>query len=145
MYQIKQSTIQGSGLFAQEKIPKGQRIIEYLGEKITKEESKARLDQDNNYIFELDGNFDIDGNVPYNPARFINHSCDPNCYIEKSDGKIWVVASRDIEESEELSFNYGFDIHDYQSYPCKCGAKNCIGYMLDQDLWHKVKNHESHC
>ncbi len=147
---IKNSEIHGSGVFATKDITKGTKIIEYIGEKISKEESDKRQEEqeeifkkDNSkgavYIFELDDEYDIDGNFEYNHARLINHSCSPNCQYEMIDHKIWIVAKRDIKEGEELSYNYGFDLEDYKDHPCKCGSENCVGYILDEDYWSEIK------
>ncbi len=76
--------------------------------------------------------FDIDGNVSWNPARLINHSCDPNCETEGDDDHIWIEAMRDIKKGEELSYDYCFDVDDYEEHPCKCGSKNCCGFIVDE-------------
>ena len=76
---FQSSPIHGLGGFARKDIPAGTRVIEYLGEKITKQESLARCEQSNEYIFAIDDAHDLDGNVDWNPARFLNHSCEPNC------------------------------------------------------------------
>ena len=136
---IANSPREGQGLFANESILEGTRILEYLGHKITKQESAARLAERNNYIFHFDYAHDIDGLIPENTARFINHSCDPNCHIEKSGGQIWVVALRDIRPDEELSFNYGYDATDYEKFPCNCGARVCCGYIVGREHWGQIK------
>ncbi len=124
------SPIHGLGGFARRDIAKHTRVIEYVGEKIDKAESLRRCEATNEYIFGLDDHYDLDGNVPWNPARFINHSCRPNCDAELDTGRIWLVASRDIKVGEELTFNYGFDLEDYRQYPCHCGAPDCVGYIV---------------
>jgi uncharacterized protein len=86
----------------------GNPIIQYTGEKITKEESARRLRKGNVYIFELNERTDIDGKALANKARFINHSCEPNCIVEKTSRTIWIVAGRDISAGEELTYNYGY-------------------------------------
>ncbi|MFH1399901.1 MAG: SET domain-containing protein-lysine N-methyltransferase [Nanoarchaeota archaeon] len=147
---VNKSGIHNNGVFARMSIPKGTRIIEYVGERISKKESdrrsEATLERSKRdttsgavYIFELNKRYDIDGDVPHNTAKYINHSCLPNCEIEKVRGHIWIVASRDIDEGEELSYNYGYDMEDYQEHPCRCGAPNCVGYILDEDHWPKVR------
>lgn len=148
--EVHQSDIHMTGVFARIDIPKGTRIIEYVGEKITKKESDKRadlvLEQSNGhkegggvYIFELNKQYDIDGNVEYNTARFINHTCEPNCETENIDGHIWIIATKNIKKGEELSYNYGYDLSDYEQHPCNCGKPRCIGYILDEDLWPKLK------
>ena len=143
---VKESGIHNKGAFAKKNIEKGEFVAEYVGEKISKTESEKRekdsfeaAKKNPNkgaiYIFELDNEYDIDGNVPYNPAKYINHSCDPNCEIKYIDGRIWVAAKRDIKQGEEITYNYGFDLEDYRDYPCRCGSKNCVGYIVDEEDW----------
>ena len=129
---IGTSRIAGQGLFAAQDIKKGTTIIEYTGEKISKKESRQRLARGNAYIFELNDRWDIDGEALNNTARYINHSCDPNCVVEKTTRALWIVALRNIKSGEELSYNYGYDA---KKYICTCGANNCCGYILDQDYW----------
>ena len=129
---VGQSRISGQGLFASQNIKKGTKIIEYTGEKITKPESNKRLARGNNYIFELNDRWDIDGSPLDNIARYINHSCDPNCEVEKTTRSIWIVALRNIKVGEELSYNYGFEAKKYR---CTCGASNCCGYILGEEYW----------
>ena len=135
---FKCSPIHGTGGFAKAAIRKGTRILEYLGEKISKAESLRRCEQNNAYIFTLNDQQDLDGNVPWNPARFINHSCAPNCEAEKDDDCIWVIATRDIQAGEEITFNYGYDLVDYKDSPCLCGAPNCVGYMVAEEYFEHV-------
>lgn len=147
---VKNSLIHGRGVFAKCFIPKGTRIIEYVGERITKKESDRRGDllvkrhKQNQalgavYLFELNKRHDIDGNVSYNTARFINHSCDPNAETEIIRGKIWIIALRDIQKGEEIFYNYGYGIEDYEDHPCRCLTNRCIGFILSEDLWPKLK------
>jgi SET domain-containing protein len=89
---FRPSAIHGIGGFAKADIAAGTRIIEYIGETITKAESLHRCESNNEYIFSLDDTHDLDGNVPGNPARFLNHSCDPNCEAEPDGGRVWIVA-----------------------------------------------------
>lgn len=146
---IRRSSIHSRGVFALCDIPKETRIMEYVGEKITKAESDRRgtalMEKSKKtggaavYIFTLNKKFDLDGAKFANPARLINHSCDPNCEAIVSRGRVWIYALRDIKAGEELSYNYGFDIDTWEDHPCRCGAKNCVGYILDKDLWPKLR------
>lgn len=147
---VKKSKIHGNGVFAKTDIPKGSKIIEYVGEKLTKREADKRVDEaeeshkrdptnGQTYIFELDDQYDIDGNVPYNTAKYINHSCDPNCETDIADGKIWIIAIEKIKKGEELSYDYGYSVDHWRDSPCRCGKKNCIGYIVDSDQWGKLK------
>jgi SET domain-containing protein len=136
---VGKSRIDGQGLFAAIDIKKGTRIIRYIGEKIPKAESDRRLVQGNVYIFDLNDRYSIDGKTLKNTARYINHSCDPNCEVEMINHTIWIVALRDIQEGEELSYNYGYDAEHYENNPCNCGAKSCCGYILARQYWGLIK------
>ncbi|MEO0452674.1 MAG: SET domain-containing protein-lysine N-methyltransferase [Verrucomicrobiota bacterium] len=146
----KKSKIHGTGIFAATTIPKNTRIIEYVGEKLTKTESEKRAAKQIKrskkkssegavYIFEINSRHDIDGNVKWNPARFINHSCDPNCETLNDNNRIWIESIRKIRKGEELSYNYGYDVDSYADHPCHCGSKNCVGYIVRKDQWKKLK------
>ena len=126
------SRIAGQGLFAAQDIPKGTRIMQYIGEKISSRERARRLAAGNAYIFHLTYRYAIDGQTLENTARYINHSCDPNCEAVVTKRTIWIVALRDIQAGEELSYNYGLTARQYR---CRCGAKNCCGYILDPAYW----------
>ena len=129
------------GCFATTHISKGTRLIEYVGERITKAEAAKRCEADNQYIFAIDDHVDLDGNVGWNPAKFINHSCAPNCEAELDNGRIWINAIRDILPGEEITFNYGYDLEGYEDHPCRCGASNCVGYIVAEEFFsHVLKN-----
>jgi SET domain-containing protein len=136
---FRPSAIHGVGGFAKADIAAGTRTIEYVGEKITKAESLRRCESNNEYIFSLDDAHDLDGNVPWNPARCLNHSCDPNCEAEPDGGRIWIVAQRDILAGEEITFNYSYDLQDYREHPCRCGAADCVGYIVATEFFEHVK------
>jgi len=148
--EVRKSEIHGRGVFAVKDIPKETNIIEYIGEKISKAESDRRgweqMDRAKEtgeaavYIFVLDSEYDIDGNIPRNAARLINHSCDPNCESWIDRGRIWICAVRDIEKGEELFFNYGFDLESYEDHPCHCGSKNCVGYITGPEYWPQLRS-----
>jgi SET domain-containing protein len=136
---VRQSAIHGTGAFARRDIAKGTIVIEYVGEKISKEESARRIDAENEYIFTLDDDYDLDGKVPWNPARFINHSCTPNCEAEIDGHRVFINALRDIKAGEELSFNYGYDLVDYREHPCRCGTTGCVGFMVAEEYFERVR------
>ena len=139
---IKSSSIHGTGAFARRAIPKGTRVIEYIGEIISKEESLRRCEADNQYIFTLNEEQDLDGSVEWNPARFINHSCAPNCEADVENDQIWIVAGRDLKKDEELTYNYGFDLEEYKDYPCQCGAPDCVGYIVADEFFEHVRKQQ---
>ncbi|WP_411825634.1 SET domain-containing protein [Luteolibacter sp. AS25] len=143
--EIRGSGIHGRGVYATQDIPNETKIIEYVGELIEKEESDKRgVDQHAHsvktgdaavYIFNLTKKFDIDGNVPWNTARLINHSCEPNCEAWQTGKKIFIHSLRDIKGGEELTFDYGFDVECFEDHPCKCGTDSCVGYIVSREQW----------
>lgn len=135
----RSSGIHGTGGFARVNIPKDAVVAEYVGERISKEESARRCEANNAYIFDLDDKTDLDGNVEWNPARFINHSCSPNCEAQWDEEHIWIIALRDISAGEELTFNYGYDLVDFEEHPCRCGAPNCVGYIVAEELFDELR------
>jgi len=132
------SPIAGQGLFAAQDIKTGTKIIRYIGEKITHEESERRLAAGNVYIFGLNERYAIDGDTPKNTARYINHSCDPNCHTEQFGNTIWIVAIKDIQAGTELSYNYEYEVDDAPAEPCHCGAQHCCGYILGPQYWDRI-------
>ena len=88
----------------------------------------------------MEDGLSFDGNVDWNTARLVNHSCEPNCEAQiNEDVGIWLVALREIEDGEELTFNYGFDLEDYRKHPCHCGSRKCVGYIVGEDYWPKLR------
>ena len=136
---FRASAIHGTGGFAKMDLAAGTQVIEYTGEIITKEESLRRCESDNVYIFSLGAEADLDGSGPGNLARFLNHSCEPNCEAERVGERIWIIARRDIPAGEELTFNYGYDLQDYREHPCCCGAPGCAGYIVAAGFFEHVK------
>lgn len=142
---VRSSSIHNRGIFARTDIPRDTPIIEYIGEKITKAESQRRGDALINrskksggaavYIFTLNQRYDLDGAKGRNPARYINHSCAPNCEAYVIRGRIWIYALRDIKAGEELTYNYGFDIETWDEHPCRCGTDRCVGFIVDEQQW----------
>ena len=131
---IGRSSISGRGLFTETEIPSGAQVVRYEGERIDKRESLRRCQLNNCDIFYLDEHWDLDGSSPSNLARYINHSCVPNCSAQWDAGEIWIVAERRILAGEELSFDYGYDLEDYRDYPCSCGAATCRRYIIAAEL-----------
>lgn len=139
MVYFKESVIHRLGGFAKKRIRAGTRIIEYVGEKIPKHVSAIRLEANNHYIFVLSDECDLDGDVDWNPAKYFNHSCAPNCDSDVEDGRVWIVANRLIQRDEELTYNYGFDLDEYSDYPCRCGSTDCVGYIVAAEFVDEVK------
>jgi SET domain-containing protein len=143
------SGIHGGGLFARCDIPRGTRIIEYVGPRLTKAQSRKRSEELMEqaslsgdgavYIFELNQRYDIDGSVSWNLARFINHSCQPNCEPVIVRGKIWIVSLRRIPAGGELLYNYGYDLDHWQDHPCRCGSERCVGFIVARRFWRKLE------
>ena len=143
LYKIKKSRIDKRGLYANKDIKKGVKIIDYKGKVITrkKAEEDPKFDNDKDiYLFNLNKKYDLDGDFKYNTARLINHSCDPNCEVFGTGLKVWVYAIRDIKKGEELSYDYGFGFDkDYKDFPCKCGSKKCVGYIIREGSRWRLK------
>jgi uncharacterized protein len=135
-YRIKKSNIdkRGRGLYASRNIKEGERIIDYVGKIITKKQTEKSNKFDNTkpiYLFNLNKKYDLDGDVSWNTARLINHSCSNNCDYNGVGLKLWVIAIKDIKKGEELTCDYGFGYdEDYKQFPCKCRSKNCCGYIV---------------
>ena len=130
MIERRKSKIQGWGVFATEAIPKNKRITHYAGEKISNRESLKReakyLEKGHIWCFKLTNRTVIDAGVGGNIARYINHSCKPNCYIEIKDGIIWVRAAKTIRKGSELNYNYNTDGDGAIKCRCRPGCKNML-------------------
>jgi SET domain-containing protein len=124
---IRSSDIHAAGCFALEDIPKGTRVLEYTGERITKAEGDVRYEgRDFTYLFGLGkGETVIDG---HGMAMFVNHSCDPNCETDEIDGRVYIQTIRKVKAGEELTYDYWLYDGDDDA-PCHCGAKKCRGSM----------------
>lgn len=131
----------GLGAFASRPIPAGTRLIEYAGERLTPAEADARYpDQPgvphHTCLFAIDDDIVIDAAVDGNDARFINHSCDPNCDAIVEDERIWIETIRDVAQGEELAYDYAMVLKERHTpaakkrFPCRCGSARCRGTML---------------
>jgi SET domain-containing protein len=140
-FSVMASPIQGRGAFAARAIPAGTRIIEYAGERLTPAQADALYpdvagERHHTFLFAIDDDIVIDAAVNGNDARFINHSCDPNCDAVVDDGRIWIEAIRDIARGEELAYDYAYVLEERHTpaakrrFPCTCGAANCRGTIL---------------
>ena len=147
LYKIKKSNIDKRGLYASRDIKDGKKIIEYKGKIVTKKEVEENSKFDNEkaiYLFNLNKRYDLDGDFKYNTARLINHSCDPNCEVAGVGLKVWVYAIRNIKKGEELSYDYGFGYDEfYKDFPCRCGSKNCVGYIVREGSRWRIKKQKS--
>ena len=118
----KQSRLHGFGVFALETINKNKRIIDYAGELISNKESEARedryLEKGCIWVFRVNRNWSRDAAIGGNVARFINHSCTPNCWWEVVDKTIWIRAARPIRRGEELTYDYS--TIGERTIPCRC-------------------------
>jgi SET domain-containing protein len=139
--ELRQSEIHGLGAFARTDIPKGTRIIEYVGEKISNAEADRRYDdaamkRHHTFLFILNQRTCVDAAFDGNESRFLNHSCDPNCEAIISRGHIWIEAIRTIPAGTELVYDYQYEddpkytADDLRFYACKCGAPNCRGTIV---------------
>ena len=139
---VRRSSIQGRGGFASRNIAAGERIVEYGGERISWKEADTRYDDDaqrrhHTFLFAVTSRTVIDGAVQGNDARFINHSCDPNCEAIDDEGRIYIEALRDIAAGEELYYDYAYardestTAEDEKLYMCRCGTAACRGSILE--------------
>jgi len=133
--------VHGKGVFALQPIRAGENVIEYIGEVITWKEALRRHPHDpeqpnHTFYFHIDEKHVIDANVGGNAARWINHSCDPNCESDEEDGRIFIKALRKLKAGEELFYDYGLTIDERytpkvkKEYECRCGARSCRKTML---------------
>lgn len=140
-FEIRESSIHGNGAFATQRIPKGTRLIEYTGERLTPEEASARYPDEpgalqHTFLFAIDDDIVIDAAVNGNDARWINHSCNPNCDAIVELGRIWIESIRIIEPGEELSYDYALVLDEPHTaaakrrFPCSCGSTKCRGTLL---------------
>jgi SET domain-containing protein len=139
--EVRNSPIHGMGVFAARRIPKGTRVIEYLGDRITHKEADDRYeDHDPNdnhtFLFIVDRRTVIDAGVNGNAARFINHSCDGNCTSVIEQRRVFIESTREIAKGEELGYDYeiGREKDDPDNvdeiFACRCGSPKCRGTML---------------
>ena len=149
---IRSSKIQGKGAFATRRIKKGDRIIEYLGECIDADESDIRypdgeMGRHHTFLFSIgDGSRVLDAGPLEWPAKYVNHSCDPNCEaLEEEDGRVFVHALKTIEKNQELLYDYAYERtpehneEDEVLYKCLCGSPKCRGSILAPPKPTKVK------
>ncbi|MEO8133565.1 MAG: SET domain-containing protein-lysine N-methyltransferase [Betaproteobacteria bacterium] len=140
-FEVRNSSIHGHGVFATGPIAKGARLIEYTGEIITWKIADQRYEDDgtrgyHTFLFDVDGKKVIDAGVGGNAARWINHSCAPNCQAVGEGDKIFIEAIRNIKPGAELVYDYGFVFEERHTpelkarYACRCGAKTCRGTMV---------------
>ena len=141
-FELRRSAIQGLGAFATKRIPKGPRIVEYTGEKISNEEADRRYDdtkmrRHHTFLFILNSKWILDAANGGGPAKYINHSCNPNCEAVTVAGRrIYIEAIRTIQPGEELLYDYQYErteehtAEDEEFYRCLCGAPNCRGTIL---------------
>jgi SET domain-containing protein len=133
--------MQGLGAFALAPLPAGIRLIEYAGERLTPAEADARYPDDDaerhhTFLFAIDDDVVVDAAVNGNDARWINHSCDPNCDAVIDGGRIWIETIRDIEIGDELAYDYAYTLQSRHTpaakrrFPCHCGAARCRGTIL---------------
>ncbi|HZI15265.1 MAG TPA: SET domain-containing protein-lysine N-methyltransferase [Myxococcus sp.] len=140
-FELRPSSIQGTGAFATRRIRKGMRIIEYIGERITQEEADVRYDDEamgrhHTFLFNLDDDTVLDAGTVHNESRYINHACEPNCQALIDKGHIYIYALRTIEPGEELVYDYAYERTEDMGpdsealYVCRCGSPRCRGTIL---------------
>ena len=144
LVEARNSAIHGRGVYAVAPIKKGTRVLEYLGERISHNEADTRYEQKGDddghtFLFIASNRTVIDAGVDGNDARFINHSCNPNCETVIENSRVFIDAIRSIKPGEELGYDYQLtwestdDPAELALYACRCGAKKCRGTMLDRE------------
>jgi SET domain-containing protein len=141
---VRRSSIHGRGVFATTRIPKGTRVIEYKGERISHEEADARhgelqANSPHTMLFAVNDKLVIDATRRGNSARWINHSCQPNCEVADKNDRIFIEACRNISPGEELTYDYNLQLGEphtkaaKRAHACFCGANRCRGTMLGSE------------
>jgi len=141
LIEVRRSGVHGLGVFAAKRIPKGTRIIEYVGERVSHDEADRRYEEkdandSHTFLFIVDSKTVIDAGTDGNDARFFNHSCDPNCESTVEKKRVYIEAIRDIEPGTELTYDYqiyreeGDPENIDEVFACRCGFPNCRGTML---------------
>jgi uncharacterized protein len=141
LIEVRRSDVHGLGVFATQRIPKGSRIIEYMGERVSHAEADRRYEEkdandSHTFLFIVDSKAVIDAGVDGNDARFFNHSCDPNCESTVEKRRVYIESIRDIEPGEELTYDYQIQREDDdpenidEVFACRCGFIRCRGTML---------------
>lgn len=153
-FEIRRSGIQGRGAFAVTTIPKGTRIIEYTGERISHAEADKRYDDEamgrhHTFLFIATTRTVVDARLEGSEAKYINHACDPNCEAVIDRGRIFIEAVKRIRAGEELVYDYSYGrdgtetAADERRYRCKCGSKKCRGSILESKPDEATKRHRS--
>jgi len=138
---VRRSAIHGRGVFAVDAIARGERILEYTGERISHEEADRRYGEihensSHTMLFAANDEIVIDATKRGGPARWINHSCSPNCDADEVDGRVFISAARAIRPGQELLYDYNLVLEERHTpklkreHPCRCGARNCRGTLL---------------
>lgn len=143
-FEVRVSPIHGSGVFAIRHIRAGQPLIDYLGLRLTgsalkkRLEDKTAIDNPHTFLFRINPRIYVDAAVDGNDARFINHSCQPNCETRVRGYRITIRSVQTIRPGEELTYDYALEIEEKPSparrklFLCRCGAEQCRGTMLDE-------------
>jgi len=135
--EIRESAVHGRGVYAAQFIPKGKRIIEYTGERVSWEAAPDDRDNPHTFNFGLENGVVINPEVGGNDARWINHSCDPNCEAVEEEDRIFIYALRKIQAGEELLYDYHMELDEpvtestKKKFACHCGAPSCRGTMIE--------------
>ena len=141
LFEVRHSPVHGLGAFALRRIHKGTRIVEYLGERVSHQEADRRYEgkeanDAHTFLFIVDSRTVIDAGVDGNDARFLNHSCNPNCESVIEKRRVFIEAIRTIEPGEEMSYDYQIQREDddppgiEEVFACRCGFPQCRGTML---------------
>lgn len=153
-FEIRRSEIQGRGAFAVRPIPKGTRIVEYTGERISHKEADKRYDDEamgrhHTFLFIATQRTVVDARHHGNEAKYINHACEPNCEAVIDGGRIFIEAVKAIRTGQELTYDYSYGRDgteteaDERRYRCLCGTRKCRGSILEAKPERSAKGHRS--
>ena len=153
-FKIRRSAISGRGAFAIRDIKKGERLIEYLGERISHPVADDRYDDESmkshhTFLFSVSTRTVIDASVGGNDARFLNHSCDPNCEAVIENRRVFIYARKPMHAGDELMYDYGYERdgteteEDEKRYACRCGTSKCRGTIMAPKKPPRKKKHHA--
>jgi uncharacterized protein len=135
--EVRESGVHGHGVYAAKKISRGARIIEYTGERVSWENASVDPENPHTFLFGLENGKDvIDGEINGNEARWINHSCAPNCEARERKGRVFIYANRNLQRGQELFYDYALEVDEPRTeelekeHECHCGSPQCRGTML---------------
>lgn len=131
LFEVRESAVQGSGLFLTANVACGAWLLPYAGPRVLASEMR-QTDGEPIYWMAWDDDWVIDGSSEVNLARYVNHACSPNSEAEVREGSVWIRAKVDILKGTELTLDYGWGLEGLFEHPCRCNTEGCIGYIVGE-------------